>query len=123
MEEKAKISLADRLLEVRTAIKDLKKEEDKLKELVLATGLTEIKGENAKITITERSSETFLEEAFIETFSKDEKFDDALKAQVLESKVVVNQANLMELVSKGEIELDYVKPFAEIKTSKVINVK
>src|SRR5574344_894384 len=117
MEEKAKISLADRLLEVRTAIKDLKKEEDELKELVLATGLTEIKGENAKITITERSSETFLEEAFIETFSKDEKFNDALKAQVLESKVVVNQANLMELVSKGEIELDYVKPFAEIKTS------
>lgn len=113
----------DRLAEVRSQMKNLKVEEDVLKDMLLEDGRNEIKGTDFTVKITERTKETFLEEAFIETFSKDENFNKELKDKILESKIVVNQENLMQAVQNNEINIEYVKPFSDIKVNKVVNVK
>ena len=65
----------------------------------------------------------FNEEAFIETFKNDNSFDDAIKANILENKLVLNQANLNEAVQNKVIPLDYVIPFNTVTESQVITVK
>lgn len=114
--------VVDELKNVRDLKKDLDAKEKALKERILADGRDSIQGNNAKMTISLRVSETFNEDAFLEAFLKSN-FSDSLKAYVVESKPVINQANLMEACKSGNIPLDYVKPFNETKESKVINVK
>jgi len=113
----------DRLAEVRGIIKELQAEEKTLKNKMLDDGRKEIPGNNFRVVITERSAETFNEEAFIEAFSKDNSFDKKLKAKILTSKVIIDQKELLEACQKEIISLDYVKPFNEIKTSKVVGIK
>ena len=113
----------DRLKEVRDSQKALKEQEDALKKRILADGRTEIKSENHTMKIQVRTKEVFNEEAFIETFKNDNSFDDAIKANILENKLVLNQANLNEAVQNKVIPLDYVIPFNNLTESQVITVK
>lgn len=113
----------DRLKEVRDSQKALKEQEDALKKRILADGRTEIKSENHTMKIQVRTKEVFNEEAFIETFKNDNSFDDAIKANILENKLVLNQANLNEAVQNKVIPLDYVIPFNTVTESQVITVK
>ena len=113
----------DRLKEVRDSQKALKEQEDALKKRILADGRTEIKSENHTMKIQVRTKEVFNEEAFIETFKNDNSFDDAIKANILENKLVLNQTNLNEAVQNKVIPLDYVIPFNTVTESQVITVK
>lgn len=113
----------DRLKEVRDSQKALKEQEDALKKRIFADGRTEIKSENHTMKIQVRTKEVFNEEAFIETFKNDNSFDDAIKANILENKLVLNQANLNEAVQNKVIPLDYVIPFNTVTESQVITVK
>ena len=113
----------DRLKEVRDSQKVLKEQEDALKKRILADGRAEIKSENHTMKIQVRTKEVFNEEAFIETFKNDNSFDDAIKANILENKLVLNQANLNEAVQNKVIPLDYVIPFNTVTESQVITVK
>lgn len=113
----------DRLKEVRDSQKALKEQEDALKKRILADGRAEIKSENHTMKIQVRTKEVFNEEAFIETFKNDNSFDDAIKANILENKLVLNQANLNEAVQNKVIPLDYVIPFNTVTESQVITVK
>ncbi|MGM9543562.1 MAG: hypothetical protein ACI3T9_01130 [Romboutsia timonensis] len=113
----------DRLKEVRDSQKSLKEQEDALKKRILEDGRTEIKSENHTMKIQVRSKEVFNEEAFIEKFKNDQDFDDTLKAKILESKVILNQANLNTACQEGIIPIDYVLPFNSVTESKVITVK
>lgn len=113
----------DRLKEVRDSQKALKEQEDALKKRILADGRSEIKSENHTMKIQVRTKEVFNEEAFIETFKNDNSFDDAIKANILENKLVLNQANLNEAVQNKVIPLDYVIPFNTVTESQVITVK
>lgn len=70
-----------------------------------------------------RSKEVFNEDAFIEQLKNDPNFDDTIKAKAIDTKLIINEANLSELVQNGEIPIDYVKPFNTITESKVISVK
>ena len=115
--------VVDRLKEVRDSQKALKEQEDALKKRILADGRTEIKSENHTMKIQVRTKEVFNEEAFIETFKNDNSFDDAIKANILENKLVLNQANLNEAVQNKVIPLDYVIPFNTVTESQVITVK
>lgn len=113
----------DRLAQIRGIKKELEAEEKILKEKMLNDGRSEIPGRNFKVVITERATETFNEEAFIETFKNDNKFDDELKSKILASKLIVDQAQLLEACQKEIIPLDYVVPFNKLKKSKVVNIK
>ena len=113
----------DRLKEVRDSQKALKEQEDALKKRILADGRSEIKSENHTMKIQVRTKEVFNEEAFIETFKNDQNFDDTIKANILENKLVLNQANLNEAVQNKVIPLDYVIPFNTVTESQVITVK
>lgn len=113
----------DRLKEVRDSQKALKEQEDALKKRIFADGRAEIKSENHTMKIQVRTKEVFNEEAFIETFKNDNSFDDAIKANILENKLVLNQANLNEAVQNKVIPLDYVIPFNTVTESQVITVK
>ena len=113
----------DRLAKVRKEIKELQAEEKALKEKMLADGRDVIPGNEFKVSITTRTSESFNEDAFVEAFSKDKQFSDDIKAKVLETKMVVNQLELKTACEENVIPLDYVIPFSEIKESKVVNVK
>lgn len=115
--------VVDRLKEVRDLQKTLKTEEDALKKRILADGRDEIKSENHTMKIQTRTKEVFNEEAFIEQFKNDSSFDDAIKAKVLESKIVLNQEGLNEACQNNEIPLDYVIPFNTVTETKVITVK
>ena len=115
--------VVDRLKEVRDAQKSLKEQEDALKKRILADGREEIKSENHTMKIQVRTKEVFNEEAFIETFKNDQNFDDTIKANILENKLVLNQANLNEAVQNKVIPLDYVIPFNTVTESQVITVK
>lgn len=115
--------IVDELKSVRDKKKELDSMEKALKEKIIADGRDKIKGANATMTISRRETETFNEGAFIETFKNDSQFSDELKAKILESKIIVNQANLVEACNCQDISLDYVVPFNEIKHSIVVNVK
>lgn len=115
--------VVDRLKEVRDAQKSLKEQEDALKKRILADGRAEIKSENHTMKIQVRTKEVFNEEAFIETFKNDQNFDDTIKANILENKLVLNQSNLNEAVQNKIIPLDYVIPFNTVTESQVITVK
>lgn len=115
--------VVDRLKEVRDLQKTLKVEEDALKKRILDDGRDEIKSENHTMKIQTRTKEVFNEEAFIEQFKNDSSFDDAIKAKVLESKIVLNQEGLNEACQNNEIPLDYVIPFNTVTETKVITVK
>lgn len=115
--------VVDRLKEVRDLQKTLKVEEDALKKRILDDGRDEIKSENYTMKIQTRTKEVFNEEAFIEQFKNDSSFDDAIKAKVLESKIVLNQEGLNEACQSNEIPLDYVIPFNTVTETKVITVK
>lgn len=115
--------VVDRLKEVRDSQRALKEQEDALKKRILADGRSEIKSENHTMKIQIRTKEVFNEEAFIEQFKNDDAFDDTLKAEVLESKIVLNQENLNTACQEGKIPLDYVIPFNSVSESQVITVK
>ena len=115
--------VVDRLKEVRDSQKALKEQEDALKKRILADGRTEIKSDNHTMKIQIRTKEVFNEEAFIEKFKNDNNYDDAIKASILESKLVLNQGNLNTACQEGIIPLEYVVPFNSVTESQVITVK
>lgn len=115
--------VVDRLKEVRDSQKALKEQEDALKKRILADGRTEIKSDNHTMKIQIRTKEVFNEEAFIEKFKNDNDYDDAIKASILESKLVLNQENLNTACQEGIIPLEYVVPFNSVTESQVITVK
>lgn len=115
--------VVDRLKEVRDSQKALKEQEDALKKRILADGRTEIKSDNHTMKIQIRTKEVFNEEAFIEKFKNDNNYDDAIKASILESKLVLNQENLNTACQEGIIPLEYVVPFNSVTESQVITVK
>lgn len=115
--------VVDRLKEVRDSQKALKEQEDALKKRILADGRTEIKSDNHTMKIQIRTKEVFNEEAFIEQFKNDASYDDAIKASILESKLVLNQENLNNACQEGIIPLEYVVPFNTVTESQVITVK
>ena len=113
----------DELKKVRDDIKALQAKETELKERILADGRDEIKGEKHIMKISVRNKETFNNEAFIEQFSKDKNFDDDLKAEIIQMKPVLNEANLSQAVKDEKIPLDYIIPFNSVVSSKTILVK
>lgn len=113
----------DELKKVRDDIKALQAKETELKERILADGRDEIKGEKHIMKISVRNKETFNNEAFIEQFSKDKNFDDDLKAEIIQMKPVLNEANLNQAVKDEKIPLDYIIPFNSVVSSKTILVK
>lgn len=115
--------VVDELKRVRDLQKDLKAKEDALKARITADGRDEIKGKEFTMKISVRTKEVFNEEAFIEKFKNDKNFKEDLKAKILESKLVLNEANLNEACQNGEIPVDYVIPFNSVSESKVISVK
>lgn len=115
--------VVDELKRVRDLQKDLKTKEDSLKDKIIADGRNEIKGNEYTMKISFRDKETFNEEAFLEKFKEDNSFDKDLKNEIIKSKLIIDQANLSKACQDGKISLDYVLPFNEVVTSKVISVK
>lgn len=115
--------VVDELWRVRDESKKLKAIEDACKKRIEEDGRNKIQGKDHLMKVSIRSKEVFNEDAFIEQLKNDPNFDDTIKSKAIDTKLVINEANLSELVQNGEIPLDYVKPFNSITESKVISVK
>lgn len=115
--------VVDELWRVKDESKKLKAIEDACKKRIEEDGRNEIQGKDHLMNVSIRSKEVFNEDAFIEQLKNDPNFDDTIKAKAIDTKLIINEANLSELVQNGEIPIDYVKPFNTITESKVISVK
>ena len=115
--------IVDLIADTRARMKKLKDVEDECKKRLLEDGRDKIASETHTVSIQTRMKETFNQDAFIEAFTKDDAFEDAVKDTVLDKKVVVNEEALNQAIKDNLIPLEYVVPFNTVTESKVVTVK
>ena len=115
--------IVDLIADTRARMKKLKDVEDECKKRLLEDGRDKIASETHIVSIQTRIKETFNEDAFIESFSKDDAFEDAIKDTVLDKKIVVNEEALNQAIRDNLIPIEYVVPFNTVTESKVVTVK
>ena len=115
--------IVDLIADTRARMKKLKDVEDECKKRLLEDGRDKIASETHTVSIQTRMKETFNEDAFIEAFTKDDAFEDAVKDTVLDKKIVVNEEALNQAIKDNLIPLEYVVPFNTVTESKVVTVK